>query len=152
MRRDLAWLQTVALCFLQLHRHLNVRYFDHQLLVQVDEIRNVRECRADLLRLVPENVEIRAEDTDDDRLAGAGQDLANAFLQIRLHIAVEARITLHHFLDAGMRLVVIGVAADADPVLPEIDADDLIGGEGLTDMSAEVAYAWNGSQFLAGAG
>src|SRR5262249_29832917 len=34
---DIAWLQTVALCFVQLHRHLNVRYFDYQLPVQVDE-------------------------------------------------------------------------------------------------------------------
>ena len=96
--------------------------------------------------------EIRAEDADDDRLAGASQNLANALLQIGLHIPVEAGITLHHFLDPGMRLVVVGVPADADPVLAEIDADDLIGGEGLADMGAEVAYAWNGAQFLARAG
>jgi hypothetical protein len=33
-----------------------LRYFDHQFL----EVRNVRECRADLLRVVPQNVEIRS--------------------------------------------------------------------------------------------
>ena len=149
---DIARLQTVALCFLQLHRHLNVRYFDHQLLVQVDEIRDISERRANLLRLVPENVEIRAEDADDDRLTCAGQDLANALLQIGLHIPVEAGIALHHFLDPGMRLVVVGIPADADPVLPEIDADNFVSGEGLADMGAEVAYARNGAQFLACAG
>jgi len=37
-----------------------------------------------------------------------------------------------------MRLVVVGILADADPVLSEIDADDLIGCEGLTDMGAEM--------------
>ena len=49
-----------------------------------------------------QNVEIRAEDADDDRLASPGQDLANALLQIGLHIAVEAGIALHHFLDLGI--------------------------------------------------
>jgi hypothetical protein len=51
-----------------------------------------------------------------------------------------------------VRLVVVGFPADADPVLPEIDAGDLTAGEGLADMGAEVADAWNGAQFLARAG
>src|SRR6195256_5958474 len=81
---DITRLETVALRLVQLHRHLNVRHFDHQLLVQIDEVRNARERRANLLRLVPENIEIRAEDAYDDRLARSGQDLANALLQIGL--------------------------------------------------------------------
>src|SRR5262245_58519795 len=149
---DIARLQAVTVCLFQVHRHLNVRHFDNQLLVQVDEAWNVRDCRADVLGLVAQYAEIRAEDADDDRLARTGQDFANALLQIGLHIAVEAGITLHHFLDPGVRLVVVGVPADADPVLPEIDADNLIRGEGLADMGAEVAYARNGAQLLAGAG
>src|SRR5882672_456479 len=96
---DIARLQPVTPRLLQVKGHLDVRHFDDQLLVQVDEARNIRDCRANFLRLVPKNTEIRAKDAHDDRLSRAGQDLANALLQIGLDIAVEAGITLHHFLD-----------------------------------------------------
>src|SRR5262245_53808721 len=149
---DVARLEAVTCRLFQVHGHLDVRHFDYQLLVQPDETWNIRDGCADVLGLVPQNVEIRAEDADDDRFPGTGQHLAHALLQVRLHIAVEPGIALHHFLDPGVRLVVVGVATDADPVLSEIDADNFIGSEGLADMGAEVAYARNGAQLLARAG
>ena len=71
-------------------------------LCRLIEARDVRECRTDLLGLVPQDVEVRAEDADHDRLPRAGQDLANALLQVGLHVAVQAGIALHHLLDLGV--------------------------------------------------
>ena len=48
-----------------------------------------------------------------------------------------------------MRLVVVRLRIDADPVLAEVDAEHLVGQERLADMGAEVAHARDGAQFLA---
>ena len=60
----------------------------------------------DLGRLLPQDVQVVAVDADDDGLAGAGQDLPDALLQVGLHVAPEARVAVDHLLDLGQRLVV----------------------------------------------
>ena len=77
-------------------------------------------------------------------------DLLDALAQVGLHVAVDARVALDRPLDGRERLVVVGLRADADPVLAEVDAVDLVGEQRLADVRAAVAHAGDLAQVLAG--
>ena len=51
---------------------------------------------------------------------GARQHLVDALAQVGLHVVVEPGIGVDDLLDRRERLVVVGVAVDADPVLAEV--------------------------------
>ena len=55
------------------------------------------------------------------------EHLVDPLVQVGLHVAVQAGVAVDHLLDRGQRLVVVGLRVDADPVLGEVDADDLVG-------------------------
>ena len=55
-------------------------------------------------------------------------------LQVGLHIAVKPGVTVDHLLNLGHRLVIVDIGIDADPVLAEINTDDLVHDEGLPDV------------------
>ena len=120
--------------------------------VVLDDAVDPGDGLADLLGLVPQDLEVGAADADDDGLAAAGQDLADALLEIGLDVATEPRVALDHLVDLVERLVVVDLGVDADPVLAEVDADHLVGGQGLADVGAEVADPGDGPQLLAGRG
>ena len=50
-----------------------------------------------------------------------------ALAQVGLHVAVDARVALDGPVHRGERLVVVDVLVDADPVLAEVHAVDLVG-------------------------
>ena len=104
----------------------------------------------DLGRLLPQHVEVLTVDADDDGLAGAGQHLPDALLQVGLHVTADPRIAVDHLLDPGQRLVVGRRGVDADPVLTELRAHRLVRDERLADVGAEVAHARDGLELLGG--
>ena len=50
-------------------------------------------------------------------------------------------------VDLGQRRVVVGLGVDADPQLGEVDADDLVGDQRLSDVGAAVAHALDALEF-----
>jgi hypothetical protein len=80
----------------------------------------------------------------------AGQDLLDALAQVGLHVALHPRIAVDGSCDRRERPVVVGVLVDADPVLTEIDAVDLVAEQRLPDVRAAVAHARDPLQVLAG--
>ena len=59
------------------------------------------ECLREPPPPVRAELEVRAKDAHHNRLAGAGQDLAHAFLQVGLHVTVEAGIAFDDLFDGG---------------------------------------------------
>ena len=79
------------------------------------------------------------------------EDLPDPFLEVGLHVAVQAGVAVDDLLDLRERLVVVGRGIDADPVLAEVGADDLVGMQRLADVRAEVAHARDRAQLSAAA-
>ena len=148
----IARLQAVALRRVEFQGDLNLRHFDEKLFVQVDNARDVGHGGAHHFCLVAQHVQVGAEQAHHDGLARTGEHFADALLQVGLQVAVQPGVALHHLVDGVHRLVVVDLRVDADPVLAEVDAHHFVGGEGLADVSAEVAHAGDGAQFLAGPG
>ena len=92
----------------------------------------------------------RPENPNHYRLARAGEHFLHAFSEIGLDIAIDAGIAGDRVLYSFQGLVVVDLRIDADPVLREVDAHDLVGHKRPADVSAEVAHPGNGSQFFAG--
>ena len=63
---------------------------------------------------------------------------------------IDARVPVDRLLNRGQGLGVVGLRIDADPVLGEIDANNLVGHQGTADVGAEVTDPRNGSQFATG--
>jgi hypothetical protein len=109
--------------------------------VGVDDAGDLPDALGDLVGLRPQGLEVGPEDPHDDRLARAGQDLLDALAQVGLHVAVQAGVALDGPVDGGQRLVVVDVLVDADPVLAEVRAVDLVALQRLPDVRAAVAHA-----------
>jgi hypothetical protein len=62
----------------------------------------------DLVRLAADEAEVGAEDTHDDRLARAGENLVDALVQVRLDVREHARELRHRVLDLRPRRLVRG--------------------------------------------
>ncbi len=80
--------------------------------------------------------------------AGSGEDLVDPFVEVGQHVVIQARVAIDHLLDLGERLVVVGGGIDADPVLTEVRADDLLGQERLADVGPEVCDAGDRPEVL----
>ena len=102
---------------------------------------NDLEALLDVVGQILERRQIRPVDADDDRVARAGEHLADALLEVGLDVAPQTGIAVDDLLDGGERLVVVDRRVDADPVLAEFDAVRLVGDERLADVGAEVADA-----------
>ena len=124
---DVTGLDPVALGRREVDLHLELGDVLDELDVLLDHAVDVGEDRLDLIGLGPQHVEVRAEDADHDGVARAGQHLADAFLEVGLHVPLEARVAVDDLLDLGEGLVVVGFRRHADPVLAEVDAHDLVG-------------------------
>ena len=48
-----------------------------------------------------------------------GEDLVDPFVEVGQHVAIEARVAIHHLWILAERLVVVGRGIDGDPVLTE---------------------------------
>ena len=118
--------------------------------MRVDHAVDLADLLRDLLGLVAQVLEVGAEDAHDDRLARPGENLLDALAQVGLHVAVEARVPLDRPVNGRQRVVVVDVLVDADPVLAEVDAVDLVAHQRLADVRAAVAHAGDLAQVLAG--
>ena len=103
----------------------------------------------DFVGLRAQHVQIRAEDPDYDGVAGPGEHLFHALLEVRLHVALQAWVAVDDLLDLRDRFVVVDVRRDADPVLGEVDAVGFVGQQRLPDVRAEVVHAGDCPQLLA---
>ncbi len=132
--------------------HLDLHMWDHglELNVQIDHALDALHRLLHLLRRRAEDVQLWPIEAHDDRFSTAREHLSDAFLQIGLHIAVDARVAVHHLLNGVERRVVVGPGIDAHPVLGEINPDRLIRHQGAADVRAEVPHALDGPQLLAG--
>ena len=118
--------------------------------MEVDDAGDDVELLLDLLGQVLELAEVGAVDPHDDRIARTGQDLADALLEVGLHVTSQARVAVDHLEDGRVRLVVVDGRVDADPVLAELHAVWLVGDERLADVRAAVADARDRAQLVAG--
>ena len=77
----------------------------------------------------------------DDLVAGPGQDLVDPFVQVRLDVVEHAGVAVGDRFDLLERRGVVGLRIDADPVLAELDAGDLLAEQRLADVRSEIADA-----------
>jgi hypothetical protein len=101
------------------------------------------------LSFVSQFPEVRPEDADDDRRAGAGQDFLDAFLQVGEQVPVQSRVSIHDFLNFRDGGVVVDLGIKTDPELSKVGTYDFIGDFGAADVRSEVADARDGPEFLA---
>ncbi len=148
----IAGLEAIALRRGQIDLDLHLRHLGLELHVQIGDAGDALQGLLHLVRLVVDALQVGPIDAHDKGFAGSGQHLVDSFVEIGFHIVEEPRIAVDHLLDGGHRLVVVGLGIDADPVLAEIDAVDLIGQQGLPDVGAEVAHPRNGPQLAADLG
>ena len=85
--------------------------------------------------------EVRSVDADRDLVAGPGKDLVDSFVQVRLDVAEHAGVAVGDRFDLLERRGVVGLRIDADPVLAELDAGDLLAEQRLADVGSEIADA-----------
>ena len=96
-----ARLQSIPVRRLEVDLDVDLRNLDEQLDVEVDDALDPGHRLLELMRLLAQHVEVWPEDADDDRVARPGQHFTDALLQIRLHVATQARIALDHLLDGS---------------------------------------------------
>ena len=82
-------------------------------------------------------MKVGSVDANHDRFLGSGKDLFDSLVEIGLHVAVNTGVTLRDRADLLDDLVAIHVWICGDPVLPEVDARDLLAQECLPDVRAE---------------
>ena len=147
---DVTRLQAVAICRRKVDLHVDLGDLGQQLDMEVDDALDLCELLLQLVGLLAQHDQIGAEDADDDRIAGSGQHLADPLLEIGLHVTPQARIALNHLLDRRERGVVVHGRIDADPVLAEVDAVNLVRLQRLADVRPAVADALDLTQLRAG--
>ena len=89
---DVAGLQTILRRSIEVGADLHLRHIDLLLDMPVDEAGNVFQTFVDGLRFSTQPPELGAGNAHDDRFAGTGQHLLDPLAQVRLHVAIEARV------------------------------------------------------------
>ena len=146
---DVAGLEAMRERLVEIDLDVDLRDVLMEFHVQVDDAVDSRQSILHLRSELLEDVHVVAIDSDDDGLGVSGQHLPDSLLQVGLHVAIEAGIAVHRLLNFRHRLVVVDRGIDADPILPEIDADHFIHDQGLPDVGTEVADARYAPQLFA---
>src|SRR5205085_4471728 len=149
---DVARLEAVLLSDRQVLLDEDLWHVHLLLLAHLRHTRSGLEHLLDLVGLGAQHAQVRTVDPHDHGLAGPGQYLLDALLEVGGDIPLQPRIAVDNLLDGGNRLVVVGVRIDRDPVLTGVHAHDLIGEERLADVGAEVPYARDRPELLAAPG
>ncbi len=141
-------LEPDGLRLVQVDAHLHLGDLGLRLRLQARRALDGGERVVDLLRLGPQDGGVGAVDADDDRVAGAGEDLPDPLLQVGLGVPDDARVSVDRRGDGLEGRVVVRLGVDGDPVLAELRPHRLVGLEGLADVGAEVAHPGDRLQFL----
>ena len=104
---DVARLQAVALRGGKVDLHLHLGDLGLELDVLVDDAVDAGQQLLHLVGLLAKDRQVLAEDAHDDGVALTGQHLADAFLQVGLHVTAQTGVAVDHLLDPGQRLVVV---------------------------------------------
>src|SRR6185437_16410918 len=80
----------------------------------------------------------------------SGQHLVDPLVQVRRLLAKEARVFVDRLSDLVERPLIVGVRAQAQPILREVDAVDLLALDGAADVGAEPADAGDGAEVATG--
>ena len=67
-----------------------------------------------------------------------------------MHAGVHAGVAVDRLLDGGHGGVVGGLAVEAHPQLARAQSDDLVAGDGASDVGADRLHTGNGAQLAAG--
>src|SRR3712207_2014521 len=91
---DVARGQTVPASCCHIGLYLDVRHVGLEGGVGVDDPLDVGDSLLDLLGLDLQRGQIRSVDPDHHRLAGSGEYLLDAFAQVGLDVAIQARVAV----------------------------------------------------------
>ena len=100
--------------------------------------------------LVTDALQVAPVDADVEGFLRSGDDLVDALVEVGLDVVEHPGISGHDMFDRPDGLVVVDLRIDADPVLGEVDAVDLVREQGLPDVGSEVAHARDRPQLAAG--
>src|SRR5574341_846893 len=117
----------------------NLRYIFVKFHMQVYDALDLGQNIFDMMRSLLEDVQVVAIDAHDDGFGGPGKHLPDSLFQIGLHIAVDSRIAVYNLLNFVDRGIIVNLGVHADPIFPEVHADDLIHDQGLPDVRTEVS-------------
>ena len=120
---------------------LDLRYEDLSGWTRVLHAVDGLDARGNLGALGLKRVEVRPVETHHDGAGPSAEHLAHPLLQVRLHVAVDARVAVHDVLYLVKGAIEVRVGIDADPELCEVGAHHLVGDLRAADVGAEVPNA-----------
>ena len=145
---NVAGLEAEVMSGREVHLHFHLRYGPVNLHLQIHEPGDSGQGVLHLSGRLAKDLQIMAIGAHHNRLLASCQHLFDAFLEIRLDVAIEPGVAVDELLNLGQRFVVVHLGVDADPVLGEVDAVRLVAGDGATDVGATVADPRNGDQLF----
>jgi hypothetical protein len=155
---DVAGLDPVPAGLGQIDLDLQRRLAGGQLEPWIHDAVHLGHDLPDLLGLAAQHGQVLSEDAHDQRSVGSGEDVqavaanrvvalvqrpdvADLLRRVGDDVALDAAHPAHRTLDRGDRRVVVGPGVDAHPHLAGVDVDDLIAGDGTSDVGADVVDA-----------
>src|SRR4029077_12380113 len=106
----------------------------------------------DLVGFSAQGPQVFAVGAHDDGFLPAGEHLGDPLVQVRLHLAEQARVSVRDRVDAVEGGLVVRPGREADPDLPQVDAGHFLAEQRLTDVGANALYAGDGQQLTADPG